>query len=85
MKIDLFCSYVTDFDLVNDLIAPDYFRYFFHLFSVSSFTFSKNGRVLILVYPQRTVLNYSLSSFKGWFNLWSFYSVENASCLFTCI
>ena len=27
-------------------------------------------------------LQYSLSLFKGWFHLWSFYSVQNASCLF---
>ena len=36
--------------------TQDYFRYFLHLFSVSSFSFSKNGRGLILVYPQRIVL-----------------------------
>ena len=28
-------------------------------------------------------LNYSLSFFKGWFHLRSFYSVQNASCSFT--
>ena len=33
----------------------DYFRYFLHLFSVPSFIFSKNGRGLILAYPQRIV------------------------------
>ena len=35
--------------------------------------------------PSKDSLNYSLSLFKGWFHLWSFYSVQNASCLFTCI
>ena len=120
--------------------------FFLHLFSVPSFIFTKNGRGLILVYPQRIVeiilylyskddftyghsiqyqmllvrlmrlflifssfifcliiylcekwkgtyfclpskdsLNYSLCLLKGWFHLWSFYSVQNASCSFTCI
>ena len=35
--------------------TQDYFRYFLHLFSVPSFIFSKNGRGLILVYPQTIV------------------------------
>ena len=35
--------------------TQDYFRYFVHLFSVPSFIFSKNGRELILAYPQRLV------------------------------
>ena len=35
--------------------TQDYFRYFLYLFSVPSFIFSKNGRGLILVYPQRIV------------------------------
>ena len=35
--------------------TQDYFRYFFHLFSVPSFIFSINGRGLILTYPQRIV------------------------------
>ena len=35
--------------------TQDYFRYFLHLFSVPSFIFSKNGRRLILAYPQRIV------------------------------
>ena len=57
--------------------TQDYFRYFLHLFSVPSFIFSKNGRGLILAY--------SVALFKGWFHLWSFCSVKNASCSFTCI
>ena len=35
--------------------TQDYFRYFFPLFSVPSFIFSKNGRGLIPPYPQRIV------------------------------
>ena len=35
--------------------------------------------------PSKDSLKYSLSLFKGWFHLWSFYSVQNASCSFTCI
>ena len=35
--------------------TQDYFRHFLHLFSVPSFIFSKNGRGLILAYPQRVV------------------------------
>ena len=35
--------------------------------------------------PSSDSLNYSLSFFKGWFHLCSFYSVQNASCSFTCI
>ena len=34
--------------------------------------------------PSKDTLNYSSSLFKGWFHLWSFYSVENASWSFTC-
>ena len=30
-------------------------------------------------------LNYLLALFKGWFHLWSFCSVKNASCSFTGI
>ena len=33
--------------------------------------------------PSKDSLNYSLSLFKGWFHLWSFYSEQNASCSFT--
>ena len=33
----------------------DYFSYFLHFFSVPSFIFPKNGRALILAYPQRIV------------------------------
>ena len=62
-----FCSAVTDFEkqiLVLILFqmlfegrykTQDYFRYFLHLFSIPSFIFPKNGRGLILVYPQRIV------------------------------
>ena len=35
--------------------------------------------------PSKDSLNYSLALFKGWFHLWSFCSVKNASCSFTCI
>ena len=35
--------------------------------------------------PPKDSLNYSLFLFKGWFHLRSFYSVQNASCLFTYI
>ena len=36
--------------------------------------------------PSKDSINYSLSLLgKGWFLLWSFYSVQNASCSFTCI
>ena len=35
--------------------------------------------------PVKNSLNYSLSLFKGWFHVWSFCSVQNASCLYTYI
>ena len=35
--------------------------------------------------PSKDSLNYSLAFFKGWFHLWPFCSVKNASCSFTCI
>ena len=35
--------------------TQDYFRYFRQLFSVPSFILSKNGRGLILAYPQRII------------------------------
>ena len=35
--------------------------------------------------PSMDSLNYSLTLFKGCFDLWSFYLVQNASCSFTCI
>ena len=35
--------------------------------------------------PSQDSLNYSLSLLKGMFHLWPFYSVQNASCSFTCI
>ena len=37
--------------------TQDYFPYFLHSFPVPSFIFTKNGRVLILAYPQRIVYN----------------------------
>ena len=64
--------------------TQDYFRYFLHLFSVPSFIFSKKGRAYSCI-PSKVSLNYSLALLKGWFHLWSFCSVKNASCLFTCI
>ena len=94
-KIDVFCSFVTDFektDLSIDLIAnafqgsiKDYFRYFLHLFSVPSFISPKKQKGAYSCLPSKDSLNYSLSLFKEWFHFWSFYSVQNASGSFTCI
>ena len=63
--------------------TQDYFRYFLHLFSVPSNIFSENGRGAYSCLPSKDSLNNSLSLFKGWFHLRSFYSVQNASCSFT--
>ena len=61
------------------------------LFSIcSSFIFcsiiylfrKRNGAYSCL--PSKDSLNHSLSLFKGWLHLWSFYSVQSASCSFTC-
>ena len=68
----------TDLDI--DLIAnafrgshksEDYFRYFLHLFSVPSFIFLEGA--------------YSCLSSKDGFTYGRLYSVQNASCSFTCI
>ena len=61
--------------------TQDYFQSVLHLFSVPSFIFLKNGRAYSCL-PSKASLNYSLFLFKGWFHLWSFYSVLNASRLF---
>ena len=45
--------------------TQDYFRYFLYLFSVPSFIFSINERVLIPVYPQKNKMNYYLYSKDG--------------------
>ena len=88
---------VTDFektDLGIDLIA-NVFRGSIQntrLFSIfSSFIFcsiiilfeKRKGAYSCL--PAKDNLNYSLSLFKESFHLWSFYSVQNASCSFTYI
>ena len=63
-RILFWCNGFRTTDLGIDLMqmlfegrykTQDYFRYFLDLFPVPSFNFSKNGRGLILVYPQRTV------------------------------
>ena len=51
--------------------TQDYFRYFLLLFSVPSFIFSKGAYSCL---PSKDSLNCSLSLFKGWFHLRSFYS-----------
>ena len=65
--------------------TQDYFQYFFHLFSVQSLIFSKKLKGAYFCSPSKDSLNYSLSLFKGWFHLWSLYSVQNAPCSFTYI
>ena len=98
-RILLLCDGFRKTDLGIDLIAnafrqsirtQDYVRYFLHLFSVPSFCSiiyllekRKGGGYSCL--PSKDSLNYSLSFFKGWFHLWSFYSVQIASCSFTCM
>ena len=63
-RILCLCDGFRKTDLGMDLIAnafegryqtQDFFRYFFHSFSVPSFIFSKNGRGVILAYCQRIV------------------------------
>ena len=92
----VFCSYATDFEKqILVLLIPNDFRgstqktrsfSIFSSFIFCSFIYlfeKRKGAYSCL--PSKDSLNYSLSLFKGWFHLWSFYSVKNASCSFTCI
>ena len=93
-RILFLCDGFRKIDLGIDLIA-NAFRGSIQntrLFSMfSSFTFCSiiylfgKRKEAYSCLPSKDCLNYSLSVFKGWFHLWSFYSVQNASCLFTCI
>ena len=66
--------------------TQNYFRYFLHLFSVYHLSFRKTeGGLFLFTLKLLLPLKYSLSLFKGWFHLQSFYSVQNASCSFTYI
>ena len=64
--------------------TQDNLRYFLNLFSVPSLFFEKRKEAYSCL-PSKDSLNYSLSLFKGCFHLWSFSSVQNASCSFTRI
>ena len=71
-------------NLGNDLIA-NAFRGSIQntrLFSIFSFIvyLSEKRKGACSCLPSKDSLNYSLSLFKGWIHLWSFYSVQNASC-----
>ena len=58
------------------------FSIFSLLLSVPPFVFSKNEKGAYSCLPSKDSLNYSLSLFKGWLHLWSFGSLQNASCSF---
>ena len=93
-RILLLCDGFRKTDLGIDLIA-NAFRgsiqktRLFSIFSSSIFCsiiylFEKRKGAYSCL-PSKGSLNYSLSLFKGWFHLWSFNSVQNASCSFTGI
>ena len=80
-------------DLGIDLIANAFrgsiqstrlFSIFSSYFLFHHLSFRKKLKVAYSCLPSKDSLHYSLSLFKGWFHLWSFYSVQTASCSFTC-
>ena len=86
----LICNGFRKTDRGIDLIANAFWRSIQNTRLFSSFIFCS----IIYIFEKRKgaysclhskdSLNYSLSLFKGWFHLGSFYSVQNASCSFTC-
>ena len=93
-NIFFLCDGIKKTDLGIDLIANDFrgpiqnTRLFLifssFIFCCIIYLFEKlKGPYSCL--PSKESLNYSSSLFKGWFHLWSLYSVQNGSCSFTCI
>ena len=93
-RILLLCDRFRKTDLGIDLIANAFGRSIQNtrLLSIfSSFVFCsiiyffEKRKGVYYCLPSKDSFNYSLSLFKGWFHLWSFYSEQNASCSFTCL
>ena len=88
-RILFICNGFRKTDLGTDLIANAFRGSIQNTRLFSSFIFcsiiylfgKRKGAYSCL--PSKDSLNYSLSLFKGWFHLRSFYAVRNASCSFT--